>query len=98
MTVAAPLKQTEKDFQAAVVEFLRLKGWLVYHPYDSRRSEPGFPDLVCVRERVVWIELKVDGGRLSPHQRKWLDQLENAGQETYVLFPCDWPLIKRVMK
>lgn len=98
MSVAMPLKQTEAEFQAAVVEFLRLKGWLVFHPYDSRKSEPGFPDLVCVKDRVVWVELKVDGGRLSPHQRKWLDKLEAAGEETYVMYPADWDTIKRVFR
>ena len=39
------LKETEKGFQAAVVELARLRGWLVYHTYDSRRSAKGFPDL-----------------------------------------------------
>ena len=37
---------TEKAFQTAVVELAELCGWKVYHTYDSRRSAPGFPDLV----------------------------------------------------
>ena len=41
---------TEKQFMAQVVELAKLKGWLVYHTYDSRRSEPGFPDLCMVRK------------------------------------------------
>lgn len=98
MSTLVQIQPTEKEFMGAVVEYLRLKNWLVYHPFDSRRSEPGFPDLVCVKDRVVWIELKVDGGNLSVHQRKWLDKLEAAGEETYVFFPCDWPTIKKVMK
>lgn len=40
----------ERDFQAAVMELARLLGWRVYHTWDSRKSEPGFPDLVLVRD------------------------------------------------
>jgi hypothetical protein len=39
----------EADFQATIVETARTLGWLIYHTHDSRRSSPGFPDLVLVR-------------------------------------------------
>ena len=42
----------ESDFQRAVIEMARLHGWLVYHTHDSRRSAPGFPDLVLVQGRA----------------------------------------------
>lgn len=39
--------------EAALLEAIRraasLQGWLVYHTHDSRRSEPGFPDIVLVQ-------------------------------------------------
>ncbi len=35
----------EGDFQAGVVRLAELRGWLVYHTHDSRRSQPEFPDL-----------------------------------------------------
>ena len=35
----------EKKFQSQVVRIAKVFGWLCYHTYDSRRSEPGFPDL-----------------------------------------------------
>lgn len=44
---------SEKEFQAQVLDLARLTGWLCYHPHDSRRSAPGFPDLVLVRPPVV---------------------------------------------
>lgn len=69
----------EKDFQEQVKYVARSHGWLVYHTHDSRRSEPGFPDLVMVRDdEVIFVELKSETGRVSPSQRKWLDALSNA--------------------
>ena len=41
---------TEKEFQAVVVEYAQRLGYMVYHTYDSRRSQRGFPDLVMVKE------------------------------------------------
>ena len=61
-----PLAQhmSEKDWQQAVIDYARLRGYLVYHTHDSRRSEPGFPDLICLRAgRLVVMELKSAGGR-----------------------------------
>lgn len=100
MKTIALLPQTEKEFQAAVLEYLRLKGYLCYHTYRSDKSEPGFPDIVCVKpgRPVAFIELKVGSGRLSVPQRRWLDRLEQAGAETHVFFPADWDVIRKVFK
>ena len=63
---------TEKQFQASVVQCAVLMGWMVYHPHDSRKSEPGFPDLTMARghktddgveSRLVFAELKVSEGK-----------------------------------
>lgn len=94
----------EAEFQAAVIQAARFLGWLVYHTHDSRRSEPGFPDLVLVRRadaRVVFAELKTTSG-VSSEQRKWLDALGAAahhgeGIEVYVWRPDDWPKIEKVL-
>lgn len=67
---------SEKAFQAAVVRLAREHGWLCYHPHDSRRSLPGYPDLTMVREGVcLWSELKVPGGTLTLQQAHWLKAL-----------------------
>lgn len=78
---------TEAQLQQAVLDLAKYTGWLVYHTYDSRRSAAGFPDLVLVRERVVFAELKSDGGRLSRFQKRWIEALLAAGQEVYVWTP-----------
>ncbi|WP_142133358.1 VRR-NUC domain-containing protein [Arthrobacter sp. SLBN-83] len=84
---------SEKEFQGIVMELASLHGYeLAYHTHDSRRSAPGFPDLVLVspkRARVLFRELKTDVGRVSPDQRKWVDGLTAAGADAGVWRPAD---------
>jgi hypothetical protein len=83
-------QMTERALQDAVVELASRLGWLTYHTHDSRRSQPGFPDLVLVHEpwrRLLVVELKREKGRLSPAQRVWLDALAAAGVTTAVWRP-----------
>lgn len=80
---------SEKTFQQMVVELATTFGWRTYHTFDSRRSASGFPDLVLVRDRVIWAELKSDTGKVKPDQQAWLNALALAGQETHVWRPAD---------
>lgn len=91
---------TEKDFQATVLELARVLGWRCYHTHDSRRSEPGFPDIVAVRPpRVIYAELKTERGRLTPTQRDWLSLLKGCpGVEAHVWRPSKWPEIEAVLR
>ena len=84
---------TEKQFQSHLVQYAKNRGWLVYHTYDSRRCEPGFPDLVLVREVVLYRELKSEKGRVTPAQRKWGDALLTAGQDFKIWRPALLPAI-----
>lgn len=78
---AAPAKApplTEKLFQRQVLELAKILGWRVYHPFLSKWSEKGFPDLTMVRardRRLLFAELKTDKGVVSPSQVEWLDLL-----------------------
>jgi VRR-NUC domain len=86
--------ESETAFQDRVVALAKAAGWQVYHPYDSRKSAPGWPDLVLMRDReVLFRELKTDSGRTTAEQRGWLDGLEAAGQDVEVWRPRDWDRI-----
>lgn len=87
---------SEKAWQAQVLQIAHLHGWFSYHPYDSRRSNPGFPDLTLVRDtRLVFAELKTQKGRIRPEQRDWHDRLARTGVETYLWRPSD---LRRVVE
>jgi hypothetical protein len=100
---AAPPQQplqriSERAFMQAVMDYARLLGWRVYHVHDSRRSEPGFPDLCLVGHgRVIFAELKTERGRLTDAQRDWLRELEEAGVAAFVWKPSSWAHIEAVL-
>ena len=81
---------SERQLQDQVLELAQIRGWLVYHTHDARRSQPGFPDLVLLRDRVVFVELKSQLGQLTPSQLEWLTRLWDVGAEAHVWRPSDW--------
>lgn len=90
---------TEAQHQAAVVELAEFCGWRVYHTYDSRRSHPGWPDLVLVRPpELIIAELKTDKGRVTRAQQDWLDDLAACEVETVVWRPRDFGAIHQRLK
>lgn len=82
-------QMSERAWQAMVLELATLYRWTWYHTHDSRRSPAGFPDLVLVRDRVLFAELKTDRGRLTAQQLGWIGRLEEAGAEVFVWRPKD---------
>lgn len=88
---ATPLDQIlEKDWQRQVVQLAKQLGWTrIYHTYNSRRSAHGFPDLVLVGDRVVYLELKRETTNLTDEQKGWLRALRAGGAEAYVARPRD---------
>lgn len=86
---------TEDQLQDSVLALADRTGWLAYHTHDSRRSRPGFPDLVLVdlrpgRARVLYRELKSQKGKPTPEQRRWLAALAAAGADVGIWRPSDW--------
>lgn len=72
---------TEEQFQQQIIDLARMAGWKAYHTRDSRRSVPGFPDLVLVNPRrrlLLFVECKTDDGRLSTEQKEWLSAIDEA--------------------
>lgn len=96
---------TEAELQDAVVELAHLFGWSVAHFRAARTAHgwrtacqydaAGFPDLVLVRERIAFAELKSARGKsargtMSVAQIAWLERLAKTGAETHVWTPSEW--------
>lgn len=89
------LLSTELQWQRVIQDAAGYLGYLTYHTYFSKRSEKGFPDLVCCgKNRVVFIECKKQkGGRVSLDQAIWLTELRTNGQLAILARPSDWELV-----
>jgi hypothetical protein len=60
---------------------LKRLGYPFYHAYDSRRSNPGWPDLIVMLPggRVAFIELKNAKGTQSKAQIEFMEQAVKRG-------------------
>lgn len=95
---------SEKELQRAVIDCARIFGWRVAHfrtvpvkrgprviwETPVQADGAGFPDLVLVRDEVLWIELKVGGRTLSSEQAAWAEALRFAGETFHVWTDRDW--------
>lgn len=71
---------SEAAFQQQVLNLAGFYDWRCYHTHDSRRSQPGFPDLVLVRgPELIFAELKTEKGRVRPEQAEWIAALSEVG-------------------
>ena len=89
-----------KELQKTVIDYARsrrwhcahfpavetTKGWRTAVAADAK----GFPDIICVRERLIAIEIKGDGDTMKADQHEWRDWMQRAGIEHYVIKPKDW--------
>lgn len=102
-------KISEAAFQAQVIHLAKLCGWRVAHfrPAQNARGDwrtpvaadgKGFPDLVLIREAVLFVELKVGKNRLTPDQKAWRDALKAAGANWHLWTEDDWPAIETTLK
>ena len=99
----------EQRLQSTIWQMARAHGWTrSYHTYNARRSSPGFPDLVMVRDgdpgRLLFAELKGNrsGARkVRPEptaaQIAWLDSLASTGAEVYLWRPEDLDEIDEIL-
>ena len=85
-----PRSRPEEDFQQKLIDLCHWSGLYVYHTHDSRRSSPGWPDLVIVGPRgILFRELKTETGKLSDAQKRVLGILTAAGADASVWRPAD---------
>ncbi len=89
----------ERDFQKRVVEMAARFGWKVWHVPAPMRADraggfvgakeaAGIADLILVHTdppRLVFMELKADGGKLSDRQREFLAAVKTVADETVCL-------------
>ncbi len=87
----AQAKAMSEDHLLRTVKAMATRlGWRTMHQLHSIGTEPGWPDLVMVRdERLVIRELKSMKGRLTPAQLGWLAALTDAGVDVGVWRPAD---------
>lgn len=74
-------KITEVDFQKQITEIAKLFGWRFYHPFLSKWSERGWPDIIFLRDRrMIVVELKTDkrSSKLTVEQAQWLWQFRKV--------------------
>lgn len=110
---APGLRVNETAFQAQVIDLARFAGWRVAHfrPAMDARGRwstavsgdgAGFPDLVLVRDRLLFVELKTETGTLRAEQVAWLAALRAGvpvGEDVLVEVwrPSMWPYIEAVL-
>ena len=106
-------RQTEEEFQCAVIDYAHFNGWKVAHFRKAMRKDgsyvtpvqadgKGFPDLLMVRQgRIVVAELKSMGRKPTLEQRAWLEAFTDTEKvEAYWWRPDDedWIEIERVLR
>ena len=107
---------TEAQFQQQVIQLAKLRGWLVHHTRPARMKvqgvetyrtpiagHAGFPDLVLARRgRVIYAELKAQGGQLREDQIRWRDAMCPPERQAFCGWflwrPSDWAQIERVLE
>lgn len=90
LAVQPQRKYREEDLFEAVRELCKILGLLLYHTHDSRRSYPGFPDVVIVGPGgVLFRELKSATGRVTKDQMVWLAALQSHGFDVGIWRPAD---------
>lgn len=89
------MKEKESAFQSRVVEMATRYGWKVWHVpapmvWDARskafrpaRGGAGLPDLILIHNdppRLVFMELKREGGKLSERQQEFLQAAKTVAE------------------
>ncbi len=93
-----------------MIAFAHLRGWAVgsFRCVRVQRKDgsvffetpvgadgKGWPDLVLVRDNILFRELKSEKGRLDPDQQLWRDRLIAAGMDWGVWKPSSWAKIEK---
>jgi hypothetical protein len=92
----------EVEFMWQIIQLARHCGWLTYHPFDSRRSAVGYPDLTLVhreRQQLVFLEVKRESGKATEAQEAWIAALcAIPGVAAMVVKPSQWEMVAAILK
>lgn len=102
------MSERERDWQRFIINLAHTLGWRVAHfrTAQNQRGQwltpvaadgAGFPDLVLVRDRIIYAELKTNTGKIGPAQTAWGQALTRAGGEYYVWRPKDAKQVQAVL-
>ena len=82
---------SEEVFQSHVLLMATLLGWDFYHTHDSRRSQPGYPDLHLWHPKhgQLFRERKNMQGKQASKQSEVEASLRAAGADVEVWRPAD---------
>ncbi len=90
MAVSRRPVQKEADIQAAIRQYLQLKGWFIVKIHQSLGCYRGIADLYALKAgRHVWIEVKTPRGKLSRHQERFKADVEAHGGKYVVARSVD---------
>ncbi len=84
---------SEADWQKTVEDRAHFHGWTTWHDNTPQRNKPGFLDLMLLKDRAMFVELKVrdrngDANTLSAKQWEMVAAMQAAGLEVRV---WTWP-------
>lgn len=96
-------KELEKDIQKAIIDYLRLKKYVVFKHHSTgftasngevrtfRYGDRGIADIIGCSPtgRFVAIEVKRKGGKISDDQTYFLDSIRRIGGIAFVAFSLD---------
>jgi len=80
----------ENDVKKWVKQYLTLDGWFHFHILQGLGSFLGIPDIIAIKGgRVLLLEIKKPGGKLSPGQIIFRDMILSHGGEYYMIDDLD---------
>ena len=81
----------EKDITHQIRSVLKTFGIFHWKVWQGMGSAPGVPDIVGILKdgRFLGIEVKTQNGRLSPHQERFIQNINDAGGLAFVARSVD---------
>lgn len=78
---------TEQQYQSKLIKEYESKGYYVLKLIKTNKN--GIPDLLCLKQGEVpmFVEVKKDGGKLSPLQEFRIKELNELGFIAFVKYP-----------